>query len=149
MEVRLLIVIRVLTLNNWTRHYRYSVDRSIPRLTDHFELWSLQLSPFAVSDLPLLSAPNDVRSRGHLVQMEVSADKLIWRRMHPSFVDIADTSSSTVPIENFEGSTYVIFQRGLPLPQDQRSRSREAYSVEPLKYASLAAFTCRDPWCVM
>jgi len=34
--------------------------------------------------------------------------------------------------------------RGLPSLQDQSSRSRQAYFVEPLKYASPAAFTCRE-----
>lgn len=84
------------------------------------------------------------RQRGHFVEMEMSAcsnrEYVKIRRYHrPVRVQRLSWARWRKRARNIS--------RSLPSLQDQRSRSREAYFAEPLKYASPTAFTCRDTQC--
>lgn len=142
---RLLLVIRVLTLNNWrARYYRCSVDCSaLPRLigsTSNYELLELSVANNS-------SFPTDLTPQRQNVNI-----LLKWRCPRVTEGDTSefvDTTGGQFEYNAHRGRVRWRVRarnisRSLPSLRDQRSRSREAYSAELLKYASPTAFTCRD-----
>lgn len=86
---------------------------------------------------------------GHFVEMEMSADERVRTENMSKFVDTIGQFEYSAHRGLGGGGAHVIFHVAYPSLQDQRSRSREAYCAEPLKYASPTAFTCRDTRCAM